>query len=161
MIQKENACCFTGHRILSATMRENLGEKLEQMLLILTEQGITDFICGGARGFDTLAAQMVLEIREDMPQVRLILALPCREQAKLWNEKEHAEWEAILRQADEVIYTAEEYSTGCMMQRNRFMVDNSDICVYYLTNMRSGTCKTVQYALEQEKNLINILEEIK
>ncbi len=161
MIRTENACCFTGHRILSAAMREELGEKLKRILYILTEQGITDYICGGARGFDTLAAQAVLVLREAMPQVRLILAIPCREQAKLWNEADRAEWQNILRQADEVIYTAEEYSTGCMMRRNRFMVDNSKICVYYLTNMRSGTCKTVQYAMEREKKLINILEEIK
>ena len=37
---------------------------------------------GGALGFDTLAAQTVLDMKKEYPQLRLILVLPCEDQTR-------------------------------------------------------------------------------
>ena len=36
----------------------------------------------GALGFDTIAAQAVLSVKETYPEVKLILVLPCENQTK-------------------------------------------------------------------------------
>lgn len=66
------------------------------------------------------------------------------------------EYERIKAQADKVVYTAQQYTSGCMHRRNRHLVDNSSVCVCYLTKDSGGTAYTVQYAERQELKIINI-----
>ena len=88
------ACCFTGHRPESLPDRGNeekrgmreLQSLLEAAVFRALESGITDFFAGGARGFDTLAAEAVLRCRETNPDVTLFLALPGRDQTEDWPE---------------------------------------------------------------------------
>ena len=155
--KKEQSCCFTGHRVISPEHLTAVKARLNRQIFRLTDKGIYRFFTGGARGFDTLAAETVLALRKTIPQIQLILALPCKNQSKGWNSADKARYEQILHQADEVHYLAESYDNGCMMRRNRFMVDNSSCCIFYLTHMRSGTYKTVEYAMEQGHDLYNIL----
>lgn len=157
MIAKDRACCFTGHRIIATQFRESLPRQLEIQIRHLIEVGTTDFITGGALGFDTIAAQTVLALKQEFPQIRLILALPCKDQDQRWKEADRHRYQSICQNAEEIYYIAEKYSPTCMMKRNRFMVDNSSHCIFYLTNQRSGTYNTVAYAMEQNLELHNIL----
>ena len=93
-----------------------------------------------------LAAQAVLKARRYHPQVKLILALPCRNQAERWKEADRLLYDSIKRRADEVVYVSEHYTRGCMFERNRYMVDHSDICICYCTSGEGGTAYTVKYA---------------
>lgn len=115
---------------------------------------------GGALGFDTLAAQEVIRVRaENAFEIRLILVLPCLGQESRWTERDAAVYRALLRQADEVIYTGDIYTRGCMFQRNRYMVDHSATCLCYLTDAaRGGTVYTVNYAREHGLKVINLAQ---
>lgn len=104
----------------------------------------------------TLAAQTVLRLRERYPDIKLILALPCLNQTKRWCESDIAVYETIKAQADEVVFTSQDYSRGCMHKRNRYMVDNSSVCVCYCTGDKGGTAYTVHYAKKRGLKLINI-----
>lgn len=64
------------------------------------------------------------------------------------------------RQADKVVYTSKEYTRGCMHKRNRHLVDNSSICIAYLTEQSGGTAYTVDYARKNGLIVINIAEKI-
>ena len=150
-------CCFTGHRIISLADRETIKDNLYKAVDALAAQGCTEFISGGARGFDTLAALAVLKIRSEIPSIRLLLALPCKEQTKGWTRGEQAVYDDILKRADDVHYLSEHYTQTCMRQRNRYMVDHSENCVFYLTAQRGGTYQTVAYAIRQDLHLFNIL----
>lgn len=133
-------------------MAEGLDRIVDELIL----SGVTDFYTGGALGFDTLAAEAVLRAREKNPHIRLIVAVPCKEQDTRWKEKDRARYHGILSHADWVETLAEQYDEGCMMRRNRFMVDRCGHCVFYLTQKRSGTYRTVAYAMEQKRKLYNI-----
>ena len=122
------------------------------------EQGYRYFGCGGALGFDTLAAQTVLRLREIYPEIRLILVLPCRDQTRGWKQADVAEYERIMKAADKVTYTSEQYYSGCMHKRNRHLVDNSSLCICYLTEQSGGTAYTVNYARSQGLSIINVAE---
>ena len=122
------------------------------------EQGYRYFGCGGALGFDTLAAQTVLRLRENYPEIRLILVLPCRDQTRGWKQADVAEYDRIMKAADKVTYTSEQYYSGCMHKRNRHLVDNSSLCICYLTEQSGGTAYTVNYARSQGLKIVNVAE---
>lgn len=143
---KEDACCFTGHRDIPPEILPALAAKVEAEVLELIADGIRYFYAGGALGFDTLAAETVLRLRDQFPQIKLILALPCREQTRGWPAVSVSRYEHILRRTNEVIYTSEHYTRGCMHRRNRFMVDHSAVCVAYCTRATGGSAYTLQYA---------------
>ena len=156
---REKTCCFTGHRDLPAAEYKQIASRLEQTVDGLIQfAGTQRFMAGGALGFDTLAAQTVLKLRREYPHIKLILILPCRSQTRGWNENDVKTYETVKAAADEVLYTSEEYTRGCMHKRNRHLVDHSGICVCYLTESKGGTVYTVNYARKSGVPVINIGE---
>lgn len=155
---KEITCCFSGHRAVARELVPELEKKLDAAVARLKGEGVKRFVCGGAVGFDTLAAQAVLRAKKTDPGVLLILALPCPEQAEKWSEKSRAVYQETVRAADVVYVVSPEYSPGCMHKRNRFMVDSSSRCVYYLTKNSGGTFSTVEYARKTGLKLIPLAE---
>lgn len=154
--RKNRTACFTGHRELPTENLPEISKRLEDTLLTLIEQGYCYFGAGGALGFDTLAAQTVLRLRERYPQIRLILVLPCLNQTRGWQQADVDIYEELKRRADKVTYTSESYFRGCMQKRNRHLVDNSSGCICYLTKPTGGTAYTVNYASEHGLTIINI-----
>ena len=155
---KSRTACFTGHRKLPADDLPEISKRLEDTLVTLIEQGYRYFSAGGALGFDTLAAQAVLRLRERYPQIRLILVLPCLNQTRGWPQADIDTYEEIKRCADKVTYTSEHYFRGCMQKRNRHLVDNSSRCICFLAEKTDGTFYTVNYASCCGLTIINIAE---
>jgi len=98
-------CCFTGHRRIPPEVVAPLRERLEAEIESLIRQGVRYFGAGGALGFDTLAAEAVLDLKAVYPFIRLILVLPCRDQTRGWAEEDVKRYQAILKRADKVVYT--------------------------------------------------------
>lgn len=153
-------CCFTGHRAIKAEKRLPLVTLLDKTLLRLYKEGYREFRAGGALGFDMLAALRVLTLRERCPDARLVLYLPCRDQAREWRAGERMLWQDIKEKADAVHFLSDTYVSGCMHARNRALVDGSDLCIAYLTENRGGTLYTCSYALKNGVELLNLAEEI-
>lgn len=144
---REEACSFTGHRNIQDPA--GLSRRLEEAIREQMAQGIRLFCCGGALGFDTLAAQTVLRLRQRHPEISLVLVLPCQDQADRWGPEDRAVYESIKRQADQVIYTEQWYQPGCMYKRNRYLVDHTSRLISYLRRPTGGTAYTVGYAEKQ------------
>ena len=155
---KDRTACFTGHRIIPFLQKKKIKKRTKQILIEAIEQGYRYFGCGGALGFDTLAAQTVLRLQEIYPEIRLILVLPCRDQTRGWKQADVAEYDRIMKAADKVTYTSEQYYSGCMHKRNRHLVDNSSLCICYLTEPSGGAAYTVNYARTQGLKIINVAE---
>ncbi len=148
--------CFTGHRKIPFIQIHTIKENLKKVIVSLIEQGYCFFGTGGALGFDTMAAQTILDLKQDYPQIKLILVLPCPSQANYWREKDKIIYKEIKARADKVVYIAKEYTRDCMFTRNRHLVDNSNVCICYLTERSGGTAYTVEYALKKGLRTINL-----
>lgn len=155
---KNRTVCFTGHRKIPPERMNTLARRLKAIIIELIENGYLYFGAGGALGFDTLAAQTVLDLKSDYPQIKLILVLPCLSQADSWSFRDKEIYEYIKAIADKVVYTSREYSKGCMHKRNRHLVDNSSACICYLTESTGGTAYTVEYAKRMNLLVINTAE---
>lgn len=151
-------CMFTGHRRIDAQDITALPGAIDTLLEKLINGGYTDFRCGGAQGFDTIAALKVLEKKKLYPQIKLHLFLPCADQADAWSAHAQAVYRTVIERADSVRYMVQSYTHGCMHARNRAMVDGSDLCVAYCTSSRGGTAYTVEYARKKNVDLILINE---
>lgn len=150
------SCCFTGHRKISSDEYKMIVEKLELKIIELIESGIIYFRCGGALGFDTLVAKLIINLKIKYPYIRLILILPCVEQTKWWKEEDREVYKYIIDNSDEILYTSKYYFRGCMFKRNRTLVDGSRFCICYLTKNSGGTFYTVNYAKEKGLIVYNI-----
>ena len=153
---KAKNVCFTGHRKIPSEQINDIVQRLKNIIVELINDGYTDFYAGGALGFDTIAAQTVMELKKKYPQIKLILALPCMNQTSGWNESDKRMYECIRAIADKVVYTSDTYFNGCMQKRNRYLVDNSSICVCYLTENKGGTAYTVGYAKSKNLTILNV-----
>jgi uncharacterized phage-like protein YoqJ len=130
--------------------------RLDELIPELIGKGFTRFLAGGAIGFDTLAAQAVVRTRELYPDIKLIIVQPCKDQEARWNEYQIAEYWRILEQADEVICLSDHYYDGCMQARNRYLAENSGLCVAYMCDGHSGTGYTVKQAKIRDIPVINL-----
>ncbi len=148
--------CFTGHRIIPKKDMAPLLAAIRETVRGLLEGGAEEFLTGGALGFDTLVAEEVLRQKRDFPDAKLVLVLPCRDQAARWTPRQKETYAAILEKADRVECLFENYVPGCMHMRNRYMVDHADVCAAYLQNEKSGTAYTVHYAREKGVRILFI-----
>lgn len=151
---KEKTCCFTGHRIIKEKEIDELKIRLEQEIINLIEKDVVFFVCGGALGFDTIAALTILKLKKVYKNIQLIMALPCKNQDKYWNEKDKIIYRNILSLADRIVYISDIYTRDCMLNRNRYMVNISYYCICYLRKNKSGTAYTISYAKNYNLKII-------
>lgn len=153
---RERTCCFTGHREIPPQDCEAVIAELEYTVRRLIADGIVYFGVGGARGFDMLAASTVLSLRRTFAHIRLIIVEPCAGHTAKWPAEERMLYEDICRRADKVVTLLPHYTADCMLARNRHLVDNSRVCVCYLTHYGTGTGYTVAYAQKQGVTVIKV-----
>ena len=162
---ENSTCCFTGHRPQSlpfrlnekdkrcVALREKLKAKIEQLI---TEENVTCFISGMALGIDQICAELVLELKEQHPNITLECAIPCEEQAVNWTEPQRDRYFGIVERCDKETMLQHHYDEDCMMKRNCYMVDASQVILAVWNGKPSGTGNTVRYAQEQDKTVIVI-----
>lgn len=162
---KPLCCAFTGHRPNKFPWKYNerdmrciiLKRQLVALIRELIDQGVTEFLSGMAEGTDQWAALFVLALREENPALRLRCILPCKTQADGWNDASRAQYERILQQANEVSCVSETFTSRCMMERNRALVEQSSILLAVCRNVqepRGGTAATVRYAQKLGRQIL-------
>lgn len=127
-------------------------------LVWLISHGTTTFISGGAVGFDLIAGREILELRNYNPNVKLIIAVPCIGQEKWYSEEDKDEYYYQLRNADSVVILSDHYFSGCMQARNRYMIQNSHMCLCWLERNTGGTAYTVKMARKAGFRIVNLAE---
>lgn len=149
----KKSCAFTGHRKLNDDFSDVLLEK--KIRYVIDELGVKYFYCGMAKGFDLIACRIVEKIKKEK-DVKIIACIPCPEQEKFFNEKDKELYKKMIKNCDEIKIINEHYFKGCMLLRNKYMVDRSDIIISYIRENSGGTRWTVEYALRNKKQLIII-----
>lgn len=159
-MDKYYTCFFTGHRRLPKHRLEQIKSIIrEKAILLIEEHGVEDFIVGGALGFDTIAAECILNLKNKYPNIKLHLYLPCYNQYSYWSDEDKYKWHMLASQADDYKYITEsDYVDGCMHKRNHAMVDDAYYGLAYCLLERSGTGATVRYAEQKGRIVENIAE---
>lgn len=165
LINPDNTCCFTGHRPMKLPWRYDetspacitLKEKIFDILQALHSSGIRHFICGMASGCDFYFAEAVLKLKDEWEDVTLEAAIPCETQTDGWNIEEKKRYLNILHQADYETLVQKEYTDGCMLKRNKYMIDNSSVLVAVFNGSIGGTQHTINYAKKKGLEILELL----
>ena len=156
--KRETVCCFTGHREMPLDLTGGIRQRVIETIDGLYAEGINTYYAGGARGFDALASEVVIERRAELPDLRLVIAAPHDGHTARWSAEEQARYARIAEQADEVVSLAPHYYNGCMQARNRYMVERSAVCVCYKVKDTGGTAYTVKQAKMRSLRIINLAD---
>lgn len=151
-INKAKAVAITGHRILHGDFDVN---KLKKLLTKFVDKDFNVFLVGMALGFDAICFQVLEEIRKER-DIKIIACIPCLNQDYRFTVKQKQEYQRMVESADEKIVLSEEYYSGCMQKRNRFMVENCSVVLAYLKRDYGGTAYTVKYARKLNIPIVEI-----
>lgn len=146
MIDKKVTVCFSGHREMEKDFN---AEYLYDLISSYIKKGMKNFLCGMAIGFDMLVFKILeqLKVKND---IKIIACVPCKNQSERYSKEQKAEYDKMLKNADEVIVLSDNYTPYCMMKRNKYMVDNSSVLIVYYRQKAGGTLNTLKYALEND-----------
>ena len=154
MEDRERSCCFTGHRPMKLPWGMNerdprctaLKLELAARLEAIYALGYRHFLCGMAIGCDMYFAEAVLALREVHGDVTLEAAIPFGDQPGRWDEAQRRRYNSLIDRADKVTVLQIGYTSDCMMQRNRYMVDRSSLLLACFDGRPGGTMNTILYA---------------
>ena len=165
-MERESTCCFTGHRPDKLPWRDDekdprcvaLKERLTAAVEEAYDKGMRHFICGMARGADFYFCEAVLALRERRSGVTVEAALPCEEQAARWKERDRNRYFGLVAQCDYETMVQHHYDKGCMLRRDRYMVDRSAMIIAVYGGVLGGTMYTLAYAMKKglEVNILDV-----
>ena len=153
---KSKCCYFTGHRKLAEGQRAEIMAKTEAEARKLLSGGIEQFFVGGAVGYDMEVAKLLSRLKNECPDIRVVLIYPFDGYTDRWNDAQKAEYAELLPQYDEAIRASERSGRDAYLLRNRMLVDSSEVCIAYCQKHRSGTAYTVKYAKERGLDVVNV-----
>lgn len=145
---------FFGHRYIDNPFQ--IDERLEEQICrLLREKEYVDFLVGRDGEFDQYASSAVLRVRKAVGDQNssLTLVLPYPKAEYLNNQEYFEEYYSDI----EISYKASKAHPKAAFQiRNREMVDRADLILCCIDHQSGGAWQTVQYAIEQGKNIINL-----
>lgn len=160
-------CCFTGHRPEKLPWGDDerdprcheLKKRLRDAVEAAYDEGMRHFICGMARGCDFYFAEAVLDLRKERSGVSLEAAVPYPSQPSGWPVLDRVRWRRILDACDLETVVQDHYSPGCLLRRNRYMVDHSALVIAAYDGTEGGTRRTLEYALRRQVPFVDIWPE--
>lgn len=161
---KSETVCFTGHRSQKLPWRFNeedercraMRDKLRSEIEKTIKRGYKSFLCGMALGFDMISAETVIDLKKQHP-IKIIGALPCKTQDIKWAIKDRERYKNLLEKLDAIRCVYDEYiGSECMLERNRYMVNNSSLMIALFNGLPGGTKSTIDYARKQSLEIVII-----
>ena len=161
-MDREHTCCFTGHRPEKLPWGYDerdprclaLKAQLDRAVEEAWEKGMRHFICGMAQGADFYFCEAALALRARRPGVTVEAAIPCEEQAARWPEADRERYFRLVEQCDYETMVQRHYDRGCMLRRNRYMVDRSAMLIAVYDGTLGGTMYTLQYAMKRKLEIV-------
>ena len=164
MRARQESCCFTGHRPTKLPWRYDetdprclrLKDRIRDAVEIAYNQGYRHFLCGMAQGCDLYFCECVLELRRQHPDVTVEAAIPCPTQADSWPVVQRRRYEELLQGCNYETMVSAQYSSSCMLRRDRYMVDHASLLIAAFDGSAGGTRYTVEYALKRGLSVIDL-----
>lgn len=125
----------------------------------LLNRGFTQFLTGGALGSDMMAAEVILELKEEYPRSTKIahwLCMPCFDYTAKWSEGDKERLRKIKEKSVAFYVSDRPYFKGCMQVRNRYMVNTSRVLLAVYDGQSGGTQSTVEYAKSKRRKVVVI-----
>lgn len=154
-MNKEHACCVTGHRDIPVEKTDFIRSKLTSAVQNAIACSYTHFISGFAAGVDLMFAGIVVGLKASHA-ITLEAAIPYPDRMKTPDKT----FQRLIGACDVVKVHSAGYAKGCYMVRNRYMVDSSSLVIaVYDGRDTGGTAATVRYAIKRGRTIKQISTE--
>ncbi len=139
-------------------LNTRIKQQLDEGIRRAYNAGAREFISGGAVGVDMWAAESVLRLKNELPDIRLRMVIPFEGQEAKWPAASQERYNVLRSQADAVqILSAGGYDPKKLFQRNRAMVDQADALISVFEGKKEGgTWDAIRYAMDRKKPVWNI-----
>lgn len=140
-------CCFFGHKDTPSSIYDKLEGAVETAI---TENGVTSFLVGNQGHFDSMVLSTLRKMKAKYPQIsyNVVLAYMPAEKEE-WTPYEYGE--TMLPEGIESVHPRYAISW-----RNKWMVNESDMVISYITHAWGGAARYVELAAKKGKRIINI-----
>lgn len=114
---------------------------IEKQLRVLIEEGLEWVIIGGQPGVELWAAEVVLELKNEFPELKLGVLMPFLEQEKNWKEERKEFYQMIMDQADfvEVVSKKPYIAPWQFKARDEFSLDHTDALLLVYDEEKEGS----------------------
>ncbi|WP_430482321.1 DUF1273 domain-containing protein [Rossellomorea marisflavi] len=114
---------------------------IRKELLTLLDSGLEWVLISGQLGVELWAAEVVLELQEEYPDLKLAILTPFLQQEEKWNDQNKEYYEMILSQADFVdsISKSPYQNPGQFKNRNLLFLHKSQSCIILYDPEREGS----------------------
>ncbi|MFI3243865.1 MAG: SLOG family protein [Akkermansia sp.] len=157
MNDRDKTASFSGYRpeklALSPSQLATVTSDLRESILSAIADGYCHFLSGMAEGFDLMAANCVLELKKQLPHIRLIAVLPYAAKRRV-----DSEYHRILLEADDTITLNPKDKRAAYFQRNDYLIDNSSRLICYYDGLAGGTEYTIDYATQKGLSIDNLVK---
>lgn len=124
---------------------------LENRFRALIDEGLEWVIVSGQLGVETWAAEVVLDMKEEFPELKYALLTPFLDQEKKWNEAKQEKYEEIQAMADfHRSLTSKPYEAPWQfIEKNKFFLRNSDGILIVYDEETDGSPKFIKKEAER------------
>lgn len=159
--------CFSGPRPANlpdrgdkkSAVTAEIGRWLEQTVRAAILDGKTVFLNGAMSGFDIIAGETILSLKQDYPELICGTIVPFR--VNYFNNNNWTpEWKRralhLYQNSDIKLTLSETYHKRVYYERNQYMVDHSSLLICYYKGAGRGTKYTLDYAIKKQITVKNI-----
>jgi len=148
----------TGHRPGKLNNEFNGNGPISNLIRIEMDEIIDKYkperiLSGMALGVDMLWAEAGISAC-----ITVVACIPCKNQDALWPDTSRARYRGILFNpfVTQVLVSDQPYSPKLMQDRNKWMVDKSNLLLAVWDRSRGGTANCVEYAMAMDKPIVYI-----
>ncbi len=151
----EKLVCFIGHRKINDTPK--LRERIKDILIDLIKSGAVNFIFGDRSEFNGLCYELVTNLKREYSYIKRIHF------RKNYENADGYTMQFLISGFEESICPKGVANAGkaSYIKRNRAMIEESDICIFYydenyrLKFQKRGTALAYIFAESKNKRIIN------
>lgn len=145
------ACTFFGHRDCPSSIRPRLRETLVNLI---ENHAVDMFYVGRQGAFDVIVRSVLMELILVYPHIHYAVVLERIPEKQ--NETDPRDYsDTMLPEGIENVHPR-----FAISWRNKWMLDQSDYVVTYITHSWGGAAQFAQMALQRNKETVNLIEKI-
>lgn len=136
---------------------------IKEQLTTLLDEGLEWVLISGQLGVEAWASEVVLELKNDYPQLKYAVMTPFQDQEKNWNETKQEKYNAMIQGADFVTsLTAKPYEAPWQfVEKNKFFILHSEGLLIVYDEENEGSPKYInqmarKYAENNEYSILTI-----
>ena len=143
-------CSFFGHRFVLE--KEEVKEQLKSLAQrLIKEEDVDVFYLGEQGDFEIIAAEVLNELKPTYPFIQRIEVICFAEQLQR-NGKIKSDGFEYLDELDRCKRKAR------IIKRNQWVIDNSDILIFYVNSPYGGAYQSYLYAKKKNKDIVNLTQ---